>query len=314
MTPREMVLNHASVYAQSVSRGCVSNWLRDIVKGVTALQGRQVVGSGWRMSKLPPEIVCQPGYTLWDAFLELRNSGHRDDYAFLAGLSARTPLLGGVPSDVRSRYLGCEGLSLTPEEGDPLLLCAIWDSVAVGLPSESAWDKDRVTVEFRELLPDESWADGTEQIDNLTRLAHADPIFRRHQERSARSMDFQSLWASRKKVFPDLMFGPGVEGNLEKEANKLPAIVGKLIDLDRAAADWQAGPAPKWRSHVTDESQSVRQNPKLSKERRFRSQDGTTRLFNWHARVGGDVRIHFRIDGVKGEVEIGYIGSHRRLS
>lgn len=310
---REMVLNQGSVHAPSASRERVSDWLQDLAAGIAELQGREVVGNEWRMSKPLHGTFCQSDFTLWDAILGLRQS-HRDVFAFFLGLSAKTPLLEAVGADAKSRYLGCEGLSLPPEEDDPLLLCAIMDSVAVGLPSADVWDKDRITVKFQELLPDESWSDVVEEIDNLTRLLHANPIFQRHQEQWMQETDLGSLWAKRDQVFPALSFGPGVEENLRQEVNNLPIITRKLLALERAAAAWEGGPAPDWPGQVTNESDSVHRNRKLLAHRHFRSEDGTTQLFTWHARFGSGGRIHLRFDSNTRRVEIGYIGRHLPLA
>lgn len=308
-----MVLNHASVHAPNVSRERVSSWLRDVAAGIAELQQTRVVGSQCRMCKPLHETSCQPGHTLWDALKALRGS-HREESNFLAGLLNKTPLLEGVDAHTRSRYWGCEGLSLTPVEGDPLLLCAIMGSVAVGLPSEEVWDKHRLVVQFKELLPDESWLDAVEEIDNLTRALHAKPIFERHQERLTEVMDPASLWAKRNDIFPALSFGLGVEEDLRKEAGNLHTIIGKLIALNRATAAWEQGPAPDWPVLVTDESNAVQQNRRLMAHRRFRSRDGTMRFFTWHARFGSGGRIHLRLDSSAQRVEIGYVGRHLPLT
>ena len=311
---REMVLNQASVHAPSASRECIFDWLRDLATGIAELQQAQVVGSQCRMCKPLHDTVCQQGFSLWEALLGLRRL-HREESNFLAGLLNKTPLLEGIDAETESRYWGCEGLPLTPVEGDPLLLCAIMDLVAVGLPSAPVWDKDRVTVQFKELLPDESWGDAVEEIDNLTRGVHANLILRRHQQRwLSQATDAVSLWEMRDRIFPALAFGLGVEDDLKKEAQNLGTIIRKLIALDNAASAWEDGAAPNWPIRVTDESESVHQNRRLLAHRRFRSQNGTTQVFTWHARFGSGGRIHLRFDSTTRRVEIGYIGRHLPLA
>ena len=99
-----------------------------------------------------------------------------------------------------------------------------------------------------------------------------------------------------------------------EEENNLPTIIGKLVALERAAAAWETGPAPDWPIQVSDGSSRVHDNPKLLDCRRFPSQDGTTRLFTWHARFGSGGRIHLRFDASTRRVEIGYIGPHLPLA
>lgn len=233
-----------------------------------------------------------------------------------AGLSAKIPLLNQVGEDVESRFLGCEEWTLSEGDGEPLVFCAITDGVAVGFPSSPEWDRDRVTVHFNELLPDETIEPTSEEIDQLTRSAHAASICDRHRARlHASSDDPVALWENREAAFPYLSFGPGVQDGLRGFAHLLPAIVGKLVELDRSARHWRerGGPAPVWRTKVTPESQPVMNNPKLREARRFPSYRGTRELFEWHARFGNNGRVHLRFDPITREIEVGYIGKHLPL-
>ena len=259
---------------------------------------------------------CLPGYSLFDAYLNLRNWGFREEFRLLMGLTDKQPLLMEAEPDVRSRFLACEERMLPEGDGEPLVFCAITDGVAVGFPSSPEWDRDRVTVHFDEMLPDETIEPTSEQIDQLTRSAHATSIWDRHRARlHASSDDPAALWESRDAAFPNLSFGPGVRDNLREFAHLLPTIVRKLVALDESARDWRehGGPAPVWRTKVTPESQPVMDNPRLREARRFPSHRGTRELFEWHARFGDNGRIHLRFDPITREVGIGYIGQHLPL-
>ena len=310
---RQMVLNHASVYAPDEERRAVLDWLVDLARGISELVRSKVVESAWRMRKTPEFIPCCENYSLMDALLELRGGKYREESRILLRLSTKTPVWTEVGAEVEGQFLLCRHQSLPADQGEPLVLCAIANWVAVGLPSQPIWDQDRLSVEFEELLPDETWNPASEEIDNLTRSDHAAMICQRHQERLARGANPSSLWANRLEAFPALLFGPGVEQNLRDHANKLTTIVGKLISLNHAAAEWKntGGPAPDWRTKVTDETNL---KPRLLKLRRFPSDHGTIELFTWHARFGSGGRIHLRFDATAQEVEIGYIGPHLPLS
>lgn len=307
---REMVLNHASVWAAGQRRESVVGWLADLSAGLQKLIDEEVASAQLRTHKELHETPCLPDYSLLDAILGVRAAGYRDEYLSLARLASKSPLLRDTAADVQGRFLGAEGVSLSGEEGDPLVLCAITDWIAVGLPSAGSWDCDCLTVEFDELLPDETFSSTSELIDNLTRSQHAAPIGERHRERLARGGDPASLWRDKHLWFPDIAFGPGVESNLQDCAAHFGTVVGKLIDINAAAAEWkvQGGPAPLWRSKVTDESPSLAR--KHRNARRFRSHRGTIERFTWHARFGRGGRIHLRFDAEVREVEIGYIGRH----
>ena len=317
----EMILNHASL--ASAARQEVPAWLEDLASGMARLVDTGVVSATLRTHRSVCEIPCpDDGSTLFEAYRELGRRGRRDESVFLMRLSAKVPLQSGIDPEVRDRFLGCEATAceartLPPEDGAPLVLCAIADGIAVGFPSEPVWDRDRITVAFRELLQNGSFADAAEEIDQLTRSAHAGPITDRHvRRRRSRIKVPADLWSERAAAFPHLTFGPDVEGQLGKlQAGWLTTIVNRLADLDGAASAWKeaGGPAPPWTCKVTPESESVMNSERLREARRFRSVRGERLLFEWHARFGDGGRIHLRFDARAREVEIGYIGVHLPL-
>ena len=313
---REMVVNHSSLFAPGSDRHSISEWLKDLAAGMIRLVSQKVVRSGLRMAQSTYETRCLADYSYFDACQALRRSGHRDEYRFLMRLAAKHPLLIDLGEDVRARFLACQERKLPDGDGDPLVLCAINDWIAVGFPSEPIWDSDRLSVDFEELLSDESIEQASECIDQLTRSCHARGIGDRYRDRLRLASDPTTLWEKRQELFPDLVFGPNVEANILKNASQLSTIVAKLADLDLSARDWQAadGPAPIWRTRVTPEAPSLMKNPKLREERAFRSHTGTIELFEWHARFGNGGRIHLRFEPQSRIVEIGYIGPHLPLN
>ena len=318
---REMILNHTSLV--SASPQDVPAWLADLASGMAALVNTGIVSATLRTHRSVHEIPCpEDGASLWDAYQELQRSGRRDEYVFFMRLTGKAPLLSGVATEVRDRFLvceatACEAKTLPPEEGAPLVLCAVTDAVAVGFPSEPVWDRDRVTVAFRELLPNDTFGEADEAIDQLTRTAHAGPIADRHARRVRRRINVPAdLWSRRDEAFPHLTFGPDVEGQFGGlNPGRLTTVVNRLADLDASASAWQeaGGPAPSWTCKVTPESDSVMNNERLREARRFRSVRGERLLFEWHARFGAGGRIHLRFDAGARTVEVGYVGGHLPL-
>lgn len=312
MNAREMVLNHASLSASD--RTAAVDFLKDMVSGIAQLVNKGVVGNVLRTSRDLTEVPCADAFSLFDAMQGLRGSGARDEYLFLVQMTTKVPLLSGVGANVQQRFLGCQTRDLRPEDGEPLLLCALTHSVAIGFPTHQDWDRDRVTVRFEELLPDDTFSPESEDIDHLARTAHAAPICARHRRLLRAGLRPDELWAKRQEAFPNLVFGPGVEDHLAKlQARLFHTVVNKLDQLDTAAGDWPrtGGAVPPWTCHVTNESESVRNNPALRERRRFQSRSGERALFLWHARFGSAGRIHLRLE--HREVEIGYIGGHLPL-
>ena len=308
---REMVLNHASL--GSPDQHTAVGWLKEVTVGMTMLVRDKIAKPTLRMRQSHAEILCLSNWSLWDALLELRKGGARDEHSFLMRLTSKVPLLCDIDHEVADRFRACEATKLPPEDGEPLVLCAITDGIAVGFPSAPVWDCDQLTIHFDELLPDESIGEASEIIDNLTRSAHVQPICERHRAGLCDQFTTAAaLWNGKERAFPNLIFGPDVEGHLSS-LNDLQVVVKRLASLNESASEWRGGPMPPWKTKVTPESQSVMDDPRLREARRFRSHRGTRELFEWHARFGSSGRIHLRFDPRSLEVEIGYIGPHLPL-
>lgn len=313
---REMILNHASVRCSGVTRTNISKWLKDVVDGMGWLIRENVVQNHLRTAHSLQDTFCSPDYSLFSACESLRKEGHRDQHLFFMRLATKAPLLSGVREDVKDRFLGCEIENLSAVDGEPLVLCAITDGIAIGLPSDPVWDDDSVKISFRELLPNATIVQVYEVIDQLTRSIHAVSICERNRIQLLDDIDPRGFWSNRQAIFPNLIFAPGVENNLRDSATHFHTIVRKLSKLNESAREWQEieDPVPRWKIKVTPESERVMNDPGLRRHREFQSHVGTSRLFEWHARYGSGGRIHLRFDSDSREVEIGYIGPHLPLA
>lgn len=272
------------------------------------------------MARSHAEIQCLTGFTFYDAIFGAQHAGAREESWLLLRLTTKTPLLHDLGPEVVDRLSACESKALPAQDGEPLVLCAITDAIAVGFPSDSAWDRDQLSVEFDELLDDGRIVASSDWIDHLARSAHALPVCARFRERAVRRLhttrDGSEVWESRGTAFPNLLFGPGVEECLHSlNPGHLVTVINRLSALDIAAGEWakERGTFPRWRSKVSNESASVLRDPQLKEARRFNSVDGSKRLFAWHARYGAGGRIHFRMNGGDCSIEVGYIGRHLPL-
>ena len=310
-----MVLNHASLRVDQQQRNEIAGWLKGLAQGMAQLAEQRVVPAALRMAHSPHEIYCVEGYSLHDAYGDLRRGGHREEFLFFVRLTSKLPLLQDIAPGIQERFLGCESLRPPHGEGEPLLLCAVADWISISLPSHPDWERSRLVVHFLEMRPDESLVETTDDIDNVSRPSHATAITGQHRRRLIAGSDPATLWENRQAAFPNLAFGPGVEANLKSTASLFSVVAGKLVLISQSADEWVAagGPAPVWRTKVTPESSTVRNDPTLLAARRFPSQAGGTRIFEWHARFGDNGRIHLNFDAATRVVEIGYIGPHLPL-
>ena len=118
------------------------------------------------------------------------------------------------------------------------------------------------------------------------------------------------LWLHRRRWYPNIAFTPAVESQIRKRPGGDPAILqiaAKLAALQRAIASWEQDRGPpnwgNWGIDVTPE------NSGRHKYCNFEDLDGTTRLFELHARfTPGENRIHFRLDGQERRIIVAYIG------
>lgn len=317
---REFVFNDASLPADHIDVACC--WLTDIAKGMSALVDSQLVGPRLRSRRSIYEIECAPGTSLLDAYNGMIRTNRRTEALFLMQLDNLSPVQTRLDEFLKDRFLRCEAvgcvdLPLPPELGEPLVLCAISGAIAVSFPAAPIWDRDELEIAFNELLDDGSIIDVKETVNAVARLQHANAVAKRLADIDrAQIATYTEMWDARSRIFPNLVFGPDVREQLgDLNTGWLTTLKGKLAKLDNDAQNWKSvgGPAPEWSVHVTDESESIKNNPRLSNHRMYRSVDGPKRCFFWHARFGSSQRIHLRFDASKQQVEIGYIGNHLPL-
>ena len=206
-----MVLNHASL--GPFEEGRTLAWLRDMALGMKALIAMRVCSQHQGLG------MSIKGNDALYSILSLRpeawsNPEMREEFLFLMDFGTKMPLLRDADDDLRDRFGRCEAKSLPPEDGEPLLFCALTDGIAVGFPSEEVWDRDELTVYIDELLPDASFAVSSETIDNLTRPDHVHAIHSRHVEALRRFADRDVLWSARDEVYGSIKFLQEVEGQL----------------------------------------------------------------------------------------------------
>ena len=309
-----MVLNHASLTAAGWHDAV--EWLREAAEGMAAVVENGAAAPALRIFRTMDQIRCRDNRTLVQVYSELRRRGEaRDQRMFLIERIDKAHfLLDGLGPEVEERFRGCQSSELPADEGAPLVLCAVTGAIAISVPSEPTWDHDRVPIE---LVESAQGARRRVEIDNVARPEHALLVAERHRGRLRRQCrDAGELWDCRAELFPHLSFAPDVQNSLVKlNPGLLSTLVNKLADLDETAADWRrsGGGEPRWRCEVTPgESDSVRKHPRWREKRRFRSADGEWRLFLPHVQLGGNQRIHLRLDRRKCEIEVGHIGGHLR--
>ena len=311
---REMVLNHASIVATNKRE--VFHWLDDIATGIATLRSNCIVSNVLRTARHFHEISCLPNLTLQQALHELtKQPTSRDRSIYLLRLVTYSPLIEKLNIDLIDRFLSVESEvpHIDERDGEPLVLCAITNSVSLGFPS-NGWDSSTLTVQFQELLDNGKFSSTEKVIDNVARTTHAiDLVHRRTQYNLGGIRNWQEFWDKRSSVFPDLMFGKDVESQLDQiPPDFLETVAEKVWKLNESAHKWKLEQTrePIWSTKVTPERSELMKNRELRNARIFKSSDDEFKVYEWHARYGNNGRIHLRFDRSSWSIEIGYIGRH----
>lgn len=224
---RQMVFNHASIVVSNKHHTLA--WLKDMALGMRELidTGVSPLHQGLRMSSQGCAIFYS---MLYGDFNARWKTEMREEIEFLTELSKITPLIKDAGKDTIDRLSRCQEKTLPSEDGKPLLFCVFTDGIAVGFPSDDTWDRDEVTVQFDELLPDDSIEEMLETIDNLTRLAHAPVIRERHIAALRQLTNPDAFWNAREEAFLRLKFLPSVRERLNDLNSIAWAKVTKALD------------------------------------------------------------------------------------
>lgn len=233
---------------------------------------------------------------------------NRDALRYLRGMRQRAPFRDVAPADLRdgTEYFHgerpAEGLGTAHQVG----------GLAVSLPLAQLWEKPLLRLSQRGLAEDDAGAVALTETEVDVRHASRREHVDEHRQwlcdsELTRIHTGAALWEAREDVFPHLRFLPRVADDLLRLAPaRLHPVKERLAELELAAAVWAPAveAAPKWRSKVTPESDTRKALC------RFVDTDGQLYLFDWHARfTPGAGRLHFRMDGVRQQLVVAYIGT-----
>lgn len=240
----------------------------------------------------------------------------RDEALFLLRMATKCPLQFELPSCHSERFWGVGVVTDCRSSIEPLVLCAVMNSVSMSLPSDAFWDVDSISVDFNEINSHGDVERITEVVDNIAGEGHAEPVAWRMRAGVQAELDRATFWDRRSMAFPNLVFAPGTQQHVEGlDPASLQIVFRRFRELDEASEEWgRTGSAyPRWRSKVSPESDTVRNNPTLLNARKFVGSDGANHVFELHARFGSGGRIHLRLDNEQHVLEIGYVGAHLPL-
>ncbi|HEX5307519.1 MAG TPA: hypothetical protein VFW38_00370 [Solirubrobacteraceae bacterium] len=192
-----------------------------------------------------------------------------------------------------------EEFSFQGEVAEGLGLAASNQQLAISLPG-GAWTESELTV-------DRTWLEENEAGELLAQhaaqlVAHvATPTHAEVHCETIKTLSLQGpfdgrdLWSDRANLYPHIDFLARVADQmttLSSGGDRLRQVAIRLAQLEESTSKWVPSdfPAPEWQSEVTPEHETRK---RLC---RFTDSDGTTRVFDLHARFKpGHGRIHFRL-------------------
>lgn len=124
----------------------------------------------------------------------------------------------------------------------------------------------------------------------------------------------QDLWERREELFEHLIFCESVKDQLynDPQINHIQQIISRLNILNDYYKNYEYYSSSKLGHNARTESESVKKNPNLKRERHFKKPDGSYEYFYDHISFSGNYsgRIHFLPDDKNKKICIGYIGKH----
>ncbi|MGD9160799.1 MAG: hypothetical protein PVG39_20440 [Desulfobacteraceae bacterium] len=208
------------------------------------------------------------------------------------------------------------------------LRAACWnDSPITSFPTTQIWESSPLQVTVRTLDQKGEVRDESDKILNFYALAVFEALepelLSERNNLLKRATDLYNQWDS---LFPDLKHCGKVQEQLlhwSAKTTLLSQVIDSLTVLNSFSSKWKEGKVINY-SHddlkavgmnhqVSGESESVRNNASLRKEREFWLPNGEKAYFENHVKLTNGYRIHFYPDINTKTIFIGYIGKHLRV-
>lgn len=196
--------------------------------------------------------------------------------------------------------------------------CFLSKQLAISCNSDEKWNSHCLEITGCELLENEEFANISGKVRNCTSIGHLNfHIEKIKQERNDRLIEEGNLWNNRTEIFPNLIFCGDTENQLTKLSiskhlySQLYNVLRNLNDYCCSGKSYSISDLKESTSlDISDESITVKNNPKLMKQRKFRI-DGNFEFFGYHVKNFSETyRLHFFPKTSENKIYIGYFGSH----
>lgn len=191
------------------------------------------------------------------------------------------------------------------------------DQILLSLPTYEIWENESVQGKYTTLDEFGETVTSNRCMENIYTSMAEDQIVKFQRKKFISGISSgQDLWEKREKLFPNLVFCENVKEQLFVDSEKyhIDAVMKRLERFQEYFASCNGTYNPKdLGMGARTESETVQNDRKLKKLRRFRLPNGKEEFFFDHIGFTGKytgARIHFLPDAKNKKCYIGYIGKH----
>ena len=191
------------------------------------------------------------------------------------------------------------------------------DHTLLSLATHDFWKSNSIAGNYSFINQDEEFQIESRTIDNVSTITPDSDVVNFQRERILEGISSgQDLWEAREKLYPNLVLCDNVKDQLYHDSEKthIFAVMKRLQHLQNYFSQHHESYNPdELGFDARTESESVKTNPKLRNDRKFRLPDGTEEYFFDHIGFTGKYkggRIYFLPDCKNQRCYIGYVGQH----
>ena len=208
------------------------------------------------------------------------------------------------------------------------LCAAAWhEAPLVSMPTRSPWLSSPLQVAVTAFDETGALTEYQQDILNFFSLESFErEVTQLRDQRNALLRSGKTILTDRETFFPNLTFcgnaigqlnnwsaGTNILDQVKESLTCLNTFCEKLGDGNYDCYTAEALREVGLNHRVSGESEPVRNNPRLKREREFWLPEGRKKVFENHVKLSGGYRLHFYPDNEAKHIYVGHIGPHLRL-
>jgi hypothetical protein len=325
MTDRLIFNHHSLPFAhRDNAEAAVPDFLKTCIEarneGLKTILVDQVIDSSWFRLELAPAYA-------WQDWYDQHTYGEsRDVVRAFRSIATQTPFFN---SEDMSEGADLFEVSLDGNCNFFAVSAAEWHHAPlVSFNTGAPWNTSPLQVTVNQLNPItekmESWA--SEILNFYTHSVFLQYLPELRVQRNASLSSGKEIVACLNELFPKIVLcGKATQqlNNWSGSTTIINQVKESFSALNQYAVMWSKNEVCEYRPEtlremglsfkVSGESQTVKNTPKLRREREFWLPSGTQEFFEQHIKLSAGYRLHFFPDIESKQIMVGYIGPHLRL-